>query len=140
MLPIRGVVALCNRTETEILPAVDSGDLKWVFNVALDPSRARRRELRFLAESVADFAEGKESSLEWEDVYDLLIPHGEPTITAPEIAHSLNVHCDVPLMLGQSGALRICRPGKRGATGKGQYASTLFSRESFERFLKERLV
>jgi hypothetical protein len=140
MLPIRGVIALANRTETEILPAVDSGALRWVFDVATDPSQARRRELRFLAESVADFVEGKESALEWEDVYRLLIPHSESMITSPEVAHCLNVHGDVPLMLGERGALRICKAGKRGATRTGHYAATLFSRESFEQFLKERLV
>ena len=140
MLPIRGVIALANRTEAEILPAVDTGKLKWVFNVATDPERSRRRELRFLAESVADFVEGKESQLEWDQVFSLLIPHSEPMIAAPEISHCLNVHCDVPLMLGEIGALRICRVGHRSRSGNFGAVATLFTRESFESFLKERLV
>lgn len=135
MLPIRGVIALANRTEAEILPAVDEGRIKWVFDVALDPEQSRRRELRFLAESVADFIQGRESGLELEDVYQLLIPHSEPLLTTPEISHCLNVHEDMPLRLGEARALRICRAGRTGPGGE-----TLFSRESFENFLKDRLV
>jgi hypothetical protein len=136
MLPFRGVIALANRTEAEILPAVDSGDLKWVFDVALKPEQSYRRELRFLAESVADFIEGRESALEWENVYRLLIPHSEPLLTSTEIAHSLNVGSDLPKMLAETGELRMRKPGHRGRP----FQAALFSRESFENFLQARLV
>ena len=136
MLPMGGVKSVLNFTEREILTRLDAGTgPRWVFDISLNPKQARKRELRFLADGVADFAAGHDSSLEWADVFDLLIPHQNRVVTAPEVEHVLN-SCDLHVQnLGQRGCLKVFRPGRPGCKGAG-----LFFRNSFQEFLKQRLV
>jgi hypothetical protein len=136
MLPISGVKAVLNFTESEILTRLDLGSgPRWVFDIALDPKVCRRRELRFLPDAIADFAQGRESALDWDGVINALIPHENSLVSSPELEHCLNSSNHHLARLAERGSLKVARPGRRGPKG-----ATIFFRNSFEDFLRKRLV
>src|ERR1039457_5818270 len=90
ILPVRGVMSLVDKNEDQVLRLIEDGSLVWAFDVALDPKRGRRRELRVLPAAVADYLRGQSCGLEWADVLRLLLPHDEPVILSREITRILN--------------------------------------------------
>src|ERR1700681_3453855 len=75
MMPVRGAMSVLNVVEEEIEKLIECGELLWVFDVSSKPKTAHSRELRILPDAVADYAQGKKCSLEWENVWRLLVPH-----------------------------------------------------------------
>lgn len=135
MLPVRGLMSVLDKTYLEVWKLIDNGDLSWVFDVSLQPGIARRRELRILADCAADYAEGRECALSLDQVFELLIPHGEPVLVGDEIEHCLNIS-DLHLSnLAERKLLNRCDRGHRGIGGESK-----FTRTSFTSFLTSRRV
>jgi hypothetical protein len=137
MLPLRGVMALLGKTEEEVLTMVEDGSLRLVFNIALCPETARRRELRFLPSVIAEAATGNPSKLSLDECLIALVPHGEEAMTPPEIRFVLNSGPQLVRRLGRRGELEVLR---RGRSGPGCFGGARYSRQSLCGFLARRLV
>lgn len=135
MLPVRGAASVIDKTPDEILALIDTGELLWVFDISLEPERARKREIRILPEAIADFADGRKSSLTWAQVFGLLVPHGEPVLGGAEIECCLNCS-DLHLSkLAERKLLNRCERGRPVPGGDAKY-----TRNSLEKFLADRRV
>jgi hypothetical protein len=133
LLPIRGVTSLLDRNEDEVLGLIENGSLPWSFDLSLQPERARKKELRVLPASVADFLLGRKCLLEWPDVLNLLLAPNAPTLTTGELTQVLNVSNTHLLALARRKAIEPCSKWRRGPGGSGH-----FSRQSVINFLSNR--
>ena len=133
LLPVRGVMSLVDKNEDQVLRLIEDGSLVWAFDVALDPKRGRRRELRVLPAAVADYLRGQSCGLEWADVLRLLLPHDEPVILSREITRILNVCSTHTYHLARRKLITPRSTWRRGRGGCARFAA-----DSFVEFLKLR--
>ena len=133
LLPVCGVVSLLDKDEDQVLRMVDEGDLLWAWDVALQPERARRKELRVLPECVEDHLAGRKCRLEWPDVLGLILPHDRTVLETGEIERPLNVSGTHVFALARRRCLKVARKGRVGPGGSMRV--TAFS---FVQFLKAR--
>lgn len=133
LLTVRGMVSLIVQNEDRCLGLIESGELRWAWNVALEPERAKRMELRVLPECVADFLDGRRCELEWPDVLQRILPHDEPLLKTKEMEMALNVSNAHVLGLLRRGAVEAA-----GAWGPGPGHSAMVTRKSLIRFLGRR--
>ena len=132
LMPVRGVMALLDMSEFKILDLIEDGSLEWVLNVALDPQRARKRELRVLPQSVDDYRAGRTGAVQWADVQRILMS-GEQSVASVDLERVLNICQGQVDRLLRGKELLVCKRGRRGRGG-----STLVWRYSLESFLKRR--
>ncbi len=133
MFPIRGLVALLDKNEDQVLRLVEDGDLLWAFDLSLIPERARSKELRVLAQCAHDYLAGRKSELEWENVARLVLPHDEPILTSLEIQRSCNVSCAHVTALIRRRQLECVSKGHTGPKGSARVTAS-----SFTNFLERR--
>ena len=98
MMPLRGAMAVLEKTEAEMWRLIDLGKLLWCFDVSTEPRYAHKRELRILPDAIADYAHGRTCSLKWEEVFNL---------------------ADRKL-------LNRCEHGRRGPTGSARFTRASF--------------
>src|ERR1017187_3769489 len=91
LLPVRGVCSLIDRDENQTLRLIEEGRIAWCFDLTLDPTRARAKELRVLPAAVADYLRGQTCSLKWPDVLALVVPQDGPHVSSTQIMRALNV-------------------------------------------------
>jgi hypothetical protein len=135
MLPVRACISLLDRNEDRVLSLLESGEIAWAFDVALDPKRGRNRELRILPAAVASYLRGQACSLEWADVLALLSPPDKPVILGTEITRVLNVCSTHTYALARRKLIVPCSSWRRGRGGCGRFTAA-----SFTKFLKARRV
>jgi hypothetical protein len=126
-------MSLVDKNEDQVLRLIEDGSLVWAFDVALDPKRGRRRELRVLPAAVADYLRGQSCGLEWADVLRLLLPHDEPVILSREITRILNVCSTHTYHLARRKLITPRSTWRRGRGGCARFAA-----DSFVEFLKLR--
>ena len=135
LLPIRALTSILDKNEDQVLRLIEDGRLAFAWNVALDPKRARSRELRILPAAVTDYMRGQPCSLDWPAVLRLLLPHDEPVILSKEITRVLNISGSHFYHLARRKLLGPCSTWRRGRGGCGRFTAA-----SFTKFLKERRV
>lgn len=135
MLPLRGVVALVNKSKDEVLELIEDGSLLWCWDVSLDPKDGRKRELRILPAAIVDFLSGRQCLLDWEDVLRLLLPRAEPLIRSSDISRILNISGTHLYDLARRKVLAPCSPWRKGPGGQAKFPT-----KSFVDFLKSRRV
>ena len=133
LLPLRGVCSLVDRDEDQTLALIEEAKIAWAFDVSLDPKRASKKELRILPAAVADYLRGRDCSLTWQDVLDLMLAPNASAISTKALTDSLNVSNTHVLNLAKQKALRPCSPWRKGPGG-----SAHFQRQTVIDFLKER--
>jgi hypothetical protein len=127
-MPMRGALCLLNMRERALLPLIDGGDIRWVFDISITK---RNREFRILYESVEAYRMGRPCLLYWPQVIRLLVPNPSlATVTGSFVAHVLNCSDRHVARLIESRILR----GKRN----GQCYTASIVTDSFLQFLKER--
>jgi hypothetical protein len=135
LLPLRGVMALLDRSKEEVLELLENGRLLWAWDVSLIPREGRKRELRILPAAVADYISGRQCQLDWEDVLRLLLPHDGPAILSSDISRVLNVSGTHLYDLARRKVLSPCSTWR---AGRGGFAR--FPAKTFVDFLKSRRV
>ena len=112
---------------------IESGVLV-AFNIATDLEG--KAELRVLTSSIAFFRQHggrKYHEPDWSTIWRALVPHSKPIVTGLEIRRALlcdRGHVENLILAGCLKSLQKSRPGPGG--------SWTVSRDSFERFMKER--
>ena len=81
LLVIRALVSLLQKRQRQIIEMIEDGRLAWAFEVGLDPSRARNKQLRVLPAAAAAYLRGSSCSLGWDEVLRLLVPGEEAVMT-----------------------------------------------------------
>jgi hypothetical protein len=135
LLSPRAVCSLIDKPQRQVNQLVESGDIAWCWNVSLSPNQSRKRELRILPACVADYLRGNRSSLEWVDVWALLVPRDEPVILGTDITRVLNVTSTHTYALARRKLIVPCSSWRRGRRGSGSFTAA-----SFAKFLKSRRV
>jgi hypothetical protein len=125
-------MALVDKDENKLLELVETGEIAWAWDVALQQQDGRKVELRVLPAAVADYLKGAACKLKWADVFALLLPDG-PTITASQISRILNVSCDHVYHLIDGKEIDSCPTRRPGPGGSATVPMT-----SFIRFLQKR--
>jgi hypothetical protein len=134
LLPVRGVMALVDLNEDQVLELIEDGRLAWSWNLALNGD-AGAREIRVLPAAVADYAQGKKSDLGWDSVLRLVLPSDALTVSTVELARAFNVSSTHVVNLQQRKEFSLAlKPAKR--CGPGSSAEYLFL--SVVEFLKRR--
>ncbi|HWC59395.1 MAG TPA: hypothetical protein VHC44_06845 [Verrucomicrobiae bacterium] len=112
---------------------VEFGHLSWAFDVAR--SFGRKRELRILPASLADFQAQRQSVIEWPQVCKLLVPNNDRFISGLEVQRLLNIGATHVANMIESAQLKAPVKARRGRNGSAQIET-----ESFLNFLKKRAV
>ncbi len=133
LIPIRGMVSVLDRNENAVLRLIDEGELRWAWNVALQPDRAWKKALRVLPQCVDDYRAGRKCDLAWAEVQRLLLAGGEKTVQSIEVVRLLNVCQSHVAALLRREELLLCRKGRHGRGG-----TALIWSYSFTNFLKRR--
>jgi hypothetical protein len=128
-------MSLIDENEDKVPQLIEDGQLAWAFDVALDPKRGSRRDLRVLPAAVSAYLHGETCLLEWPDVLKLLLPHDEPELLSKDIYRVLNVCSTHLYALARRKLIVPCSTWRRGRGGCGR-----FTTKSFINFLKERRV
>jgi predicted DNA-binding transcriptional regulator AlpA len=119
LLPVRGVCSLVGMNEDEVLGLIQSGAIRWAFDVSLARRRQRRKHLRILPAAVVDYIKGQTCGLKWPDVFALLLPDA-PTIRAHEVSRLLNISGDQVYRLIDGGQIVACSARRRGPAGSAR--------------------
>jgi hypothetical protein len=110
------------------------------FDIGVQRHAGGRCELRILTKSIEFFRTTngrKYHELEWQKIFRLICPHNKPLVRGTEIARTLI--CDGQHVLNLLDArLFSLVPGSRFSRGPG--GSPCITRESYEQFLKGRLL
>jgi len=135
LLPLRAVVALLDKSTSEVLERIENGGLLWCWDVALNRKDGRKRELRILPACVADYLRGQPCRLGWAQVLSLLLPDEKPALLSQEVARLLNVSGTHLYHLVLRKVLIAGSAWRRGPGGCARITT-----ESFIGFLKARRV
>jgi hypothetical protein len=130
LLPVRAVCSIIDRDEDQVLSLLEEGKLAWSWDVGLSK---RTKELRILPAVVAAYLRHEPCSLQWSDVFSLLVPES-PTILARDVSHILNVSSTHVYSLIRRKVLASC-----SAPRTGPFGSARIPTDSFGQFLKNRL-
>ena len=133
LLPLRGICSLIDRNEDQTLRLIEEGQIAFAWDFALDPSRARAKELRILPAAVSDYMRGQPCSLRWADVLALVAPDDGPEVLSTQIMRALNVSGEHVYNLARRKVLVPCSTWRRGRGGHAR-----FPRQTFIDFLEER--
>jgi hypothetical protein len=130
---VRGVCSLIDKDQDETLKLIEEGKIAWAFDLALDPRRARSKELRVLPAAVADYMRGRACELAWTGVLALVVPHDGPELLSIQITRALNVSGALLYNLARGKVLEPCSTWRRepGACAR-------FHRQTFVDFLEKR--
>jgi hypothetical protein len=133
LLPVRGVCSLIDRDENQTLRLIEEGQIAWCFDLTLDPTHARAKELRVLPAAVSDFMRGQTCSLKWPDVLALVVPPDSSRVSSVQIMRALNVSGDHIYNMVRRRVLIPCSTWHRGRGGAAR-----FETKSFVEFLQSR--
>ncbi len=132
-------------TTEQVLNLIDDGSLTWGFNLARFPA-ASRVAVRVLAQSLADFQQGREtvSASDFRAVFLLIFPQVNPpragivrTIRATLVARQFSLQSHTLMRLVDAGLMRLA-PGT--ARHSGPTGSPLIVLTSVAEFLEERRI
>jgi hypothetical protein len=113
----------------KVMELIEEGRLT-AFNIATDPS-TRCAQMRILTKSVEHcltMGWQKPLLLDWPQILTFLMPHGRPSLRRDEIERCLN-----------TSRIHIWKLIKKGLFAPFERSSVSYTRESFEKFLKERM-
>ena len=91
LLSVPCVRSLIDQGDRQTKRLIEEGKIAWCFDLTLDPTRARAKELRVLPAAVADYIRGQACSLKWPDVLALVMPHDGPQVSSTQIMRALNI-------------------------------------------------
>jgi hypothetical protein len=133
------VAPLLDATPGKVLGMIEDGTLRWAWNIAARKSRSR--EVRVLADSVADVLNGRpaqpETGDEWVVVAESIIPASRPSVTAPELAQTFS--CGTRHLMGLISAGELPASNARNIR-RGPGGSAVIARQSVLAWLKSRRV
>jgi hypothetical protein len=133
LFPIRALTSLLDLDEDQVKSKIENGELAWAWDVALDPRRARSKELRILPACVAAYMRSQTCSLQWPDVLRMLLPHDEPVLLSKDIARILNISSTQTYNFARGKVISPCSTWRVGPKGCAR-----FPVKSFVEFLKTR--
>jgi len=113
-------MSLLDASESAVLRMIENGELLFAFDLALQPSRARKRELRILPQSLEAYQAGCKRPLEWGHVERMLLPGAEGTVLSVELERVLNVSQSHLQHLLSRKELLLCTRGRRGRGGSAR--------------------
>lgn len=111
---VRGMMAVLDIDQEPAVALVEEGKVLFAFNIALEPERAHSTELRIIPRCVLDYKAGRRCTMKWADVMNIVLPAGQPTVTASEIARILNCSETLVYCLIRKNQLIACTEGRRG--------------------------
>lgn len=126
--------SLIDKPQRQVIQLIESGDLTFCWDVSLNPKRSRKRELRILPATVAEYLQGRTCSLTFDDVLRLLLPPG-PEVLSKDIVRVLNITGEHCYALARRKVIVPCSRWRRGRGGCAR-----FTAESVVLFLKTRRV
>ena len=134
LLPVSAVVCILDRGDQSVLADIEAGRIRWAFDVALEPERARHRKLlRILPACVDDIKAGRNHEISFDQALEMILPHEQPTLSAVDVQRALSVSEMHVYALLQRGELTAVSGHRRGPGGS---ACVLVC--SFVEFLKRR--
>ena len=125
LIPIRGVMPVVDADEDAVLALIEDGKLLWAFNLAANPRRGAK-ELRIYPPCIADYMDGRECKISFEEVAGALTSARTDTIRAAEITTALNVSGAVTYGFIRAGELKACSTWKRGPRGSARVSVASF--------------
>lgn len=137
MHTVRGVMAILDRNEDQVLKLIASGHLSWAFDIAMGQ---KVREIRVLPASVILYQAGVPSRLNWEEIAASLVPDAAQARAGVVVAlTSLDIQRILNASQRHVEELICCQQLKRIADGRrGPGGSCKVSAESFLGFLRKR--
>jgi hypothetical protein len=133
LIPVPGVCSLIDQNGNQTRRLIEEGKIAWCFDLTLDPTRARAKELRVLPAAVADYMRGQTCSLKWPDVLALVVPDDGPQVSSTQIMRALNVSGEHVYNMVRRKVLVPCSTWHRGRGGAARFAT-----KSFVEFLQTR--
>ena len=134
LLCLCGVRSLAGKNEDQVLRLLEEGQILWAFDLSLKPQKSRK-ELRVLPAAVADYLLGRTCSLEWPQVFNLILPCHKQALITGEITLALNISGSHLSALAERKQVKQLSAG-----GHGPGRAARFSTESVIEFLKARRV
>jgi hypothetical protein len=130
---VRAVTSILDKSQRQVVQLIEEGALAWCWDVSLNPNRARKRHLRILPASVAEYLRGRPGALDWPDVLRMLLPESGTVILSKDIVRLLNITGEHAYALARRKLLICCKSGRRGRGGCGRFRT-----DSLIQFLQAR--